>query len=91
MLVMIEGLSQFKSRYLVEAKSEKEAVEWFAKANKVDDGSVAVTEFDQMYLGEVVLSVEAISRKQAQKIHESPLVRETVSPWMELDTLINEV
>ena len=65
-LFLIDALSQFRNRYVVEAETEEEAKERYV----AEGDSCNLTEFSQLYLGETDLSYREISREEYIKLFD---------------------
>lgn len=64
-LYMVESLSTFHMRYLVEADSKEEANKIVKES--IEDSDCCLSEFSQRHLGEEILSVYKIKEKAAIK------------------------
>ena len=80
-LFVVETIHTFHMRYLVESETAEGAREI---VNKQPDDE----EWQQKYLGDIVLTVQPISHEEAEEIHTTSDSSWQGSPWMPIDSMI---
>ena len=80
-LFVVETIHTFHMRYLVESETAEGAREI---VNKQPDDD----EWQQKYLGDIVLTVQPISHEGAEEIHATSDSSWLGSPWMPIDSMI---
>ena len=80
-LFVVETIHTFHMRYLVESETAEGAREI---VNKQPDDE----EWQQKYLGDIVLTVQPMSHEKAEEIHATSDSSWLGSPWMPIDSMI---
>ena len=80
-LFVVETIHTFHMRYLVESETAEGAREI---VNKQPDDD----EWQQKFMGDTVLTVQPISREEAEKIHTKKDSSWMGSEWMPIDSMI---
>ena len=87
-LFIIETLPTFRMRYLVESETAEEA----EKIVDMPPADQIIEEWQQKYMGDTILALEPISRKEAEEMHTEKNDSSWVgSPWMPLDSMIRRL
>ena len=80
-LFLVETIHTFHMRYLVESETAEGAREIVNKQPDED-------EWQQKYLGDIVLTVQPVSREEAEEIHATRDSSWLGSSWMPIDSMI---